>query len=81
MALLRTFVTEADGWLPPDNYQESEEVTRLARRTSPTNIGMALLSTLAAHDLGYITTDDMRPPAGADASTRSKGSSATAGTS
>jgi cyclic beta-1,2-glucan synthetase len=54
-----TFVTDADGWLPPDNYQESEEVTRLARRTSPTNIGMAMLSALAAHDLGYITTDDM----------------------
>jgi cyclic beta-1,2-glucan synthetase len=50
-----TFVTEADRWLPPDNYQESDE-PRLARRTSPTNIGMTLLSTLAAHDLGYLTT-------------------------
>ena len=30
---------------------------RLARRTSPTNIGMSLLSTLAAHDLGYLTTE------------------------
>ena len=50
-----TFVTDADGWLPPDNYQEGDE-PRLARRTSPTNIGMTLLSTLAAHDLGYVTT-------------------------
>ena len=50
-----TFVTEADAWLPPDNYQEGDE-PRLARRTSPTNIGMRLLSTLAAHDLGYLTT-------------------------
>jgi cellobiose phosphorylase/cellulose synthase/poly-beta-1,6-N-acetylglucosamine synthase-like glycosyltransferase len=50
------FVTEADAWLPPDNYQEGAE-PRLARRTSPTNIGMTLLSTLAAHDLGYLTTD------------------------
>jgi cellobiose phosphorylase len=49
------FVTKADSWLPPDNYQEGEE-PRLARRTSPTNIGMTLLSTLAAHDLGYLTT-------------------------
>ena len=49
------FVTEADAWLPPDNYQEGDE-PHLARRTSPTNIGMALLSTLAAHDLGYLTT-------------------------
>ena len=51
-----TFVTEADGWLPPDNFQETDE-PRLARRTSPTNIGMAMLSTLAAHDLGYLSTD------------------------
>ena len=29
---------------------------QLARRTSPTNIGMSLLSTLAAHDLGYLST-------------------------
>jgi cyclic beta-1,2-glucan synthetase len=51
-----TFVTEADAWLPPDNYQEDNGEPILARRTSPTNIGMGLLSTLAAHDLGYIST-------------------------
>ena len=53
------FVTEADGWLAPDNFQEGEDGApgRLARRTSPTNIGMSLLSTLAAHDLGYLPTD------------------------
>ncbi len=41
-----TFVTEADGWLPPDNFQEGDGLlpARLARRTSPTNIGMSLLS-------------------------------------
>jgi len=53
-----TFVTQADMWLPPDNYQE-DPGPRLARRTSPTNIGMTLLSTLAAHDLGYITTETL----------------------
>jgi cellobiose phosphorylase len=52
-----TFVTEADGWLPPDNFQE--DVTRVARRTSPTNIGMGMLSTLAAHDLGYLSTGEL----------------------
>jgi cyclic beta-1,2-glucan synthetase len=52
-----TFTTEADSWLPPDNFQESEDGPRLARRTSPTNIGMYLLSTLAAHDLGYLSSD------------------------
>jgi cellobiose phosphorylase len=49
------FVTEADHWLPPDNVQEVPE-RRIAHRTSPTNIGMGLLSTLAAHDMGYLDT-------------------------
>jgi cyclic beta-1,2-glucan synthetase len=47
------FVTDADHHLPPDNVQFTPEA-RVARRTSPTNIAMALLSTLAAHDLGFI---------------------------
>ena len=51
------FATAADAWLPPDNYQEHGDAPRLARRTSPTNIGMGLLSTLAAHDLGYLSTE------------------------
>jgi cyclic beta-1,2-glucan synthetase len=50
-----TFVTAEDAWLPPDNFQEGD-VQRLARRTSPTNIAMSLLSTLAAHDLGFLDT-------------------------
>ncbi len=50
-----TFVTAEDGWLPPDNYQEPEG-GHVARRTSPTNVGMSLLSAFAAHDLGYLTT-------------------------
>ena len=54
-----TFVTEADGWLAPDNYQEAGPAPVLARRTSPTNIGMSLLSTMAAHDLGYIPTSEL----------------------
>jgi len=54
-----TFVTEADAWLPPDNYQEEGNEPRVARRTSPTNIGMSLLSALAAHDLGYLSTETL----------------------
>jgi cellobiose phosphorylase len=50
--------TEEDHWLPPDNVQEVPE-QRTAHRTSPTNIGMGLLSTLAAHDLGYVRTDQL----------------------
>jgi hypothetical protein len=38
-------------WLPPDNVQE-EPVEIVAERTSPTNIGLALLSILTAADLG-----------------------------
>jgi cyclic beta-1,2-glucan synthetase len=48
------FVTAEDNWLPPDNYQE-EPVERTAHRTSPTNIGLSLLSNLTAYDFGYIT--------------------------
>jgi cyclic beta-1,2-glucan synthetase len=52
------FVTEQDHWLPPDNVQEAPE-PRIAHRSSPTNVGMGLLSTLAAHDLGYLDTDEL----------------------
>ncbi len=49
------FVGAEDHWLPPDNVQCAPDL-RIAHRTSPTNIGMGLLSTLAAHDLGYLGT-------------------------
>jgi hypothetical protein len=48
-----TFVGPDDHWLPPDNFQEMP-VPTIAHRTSPTNIGLALLANLAAHDFGYI---------------------------
>ncbi len=47
------YVNAENNWLPPDNFQETP-VTVLARRTSPTNIGMALLANLTAYDFGYI---------------------------
>nr|WP_294515969.1 glucoamylase family protein [uncultured Rhodopila sp.] len=47
-----TFVTPADNMLPPDNYQE-DPAPVLARRTSPTNLGLYLLSTVSAHDFGW----------------------------
>ncbi len=49
-----THVTAADHWLPPDNVQEHPALM-VARRTSPTNIGLALLADLAAHDFGYLS--------------------------
>ncbi len=48
-----TFVTAQEHWLPPDNFQE-EPVPLVASRTSPTNMGLALLANLAACDFGYL---------------------------
>src|SRR6185312_12208716 len=48
------FITADENWLPPDNYQE-QPVAVVAHRTSPTNMGLSLLSALAAADFGYIT--------------------------
>lgn len=49
-----TFVTEEDNWLPPDNYQENPYPV-VAHRTSPTNIGVYLLSIISARDFGWIS--------------------------
>lgn len=53
-----TFVGPADQWLPIDNYQEAPR-EQTAHRTSPTNIGLMLLSTLSAYDLGYIGPSEL----------------------
>ena len=52
-AFFETYVGAGDHWLPPDNYQESP-APAVAHRTSPTNMGLALLSNLSAYDFGYI---------------------------
>jgi cyclic beta-1,2-glucan synthetase len=52
-AFFDRFTGPDDHWLPPDNFQE-DPPGALARRTSPTNVGLMALSTLAAHDLGYV---------------------------
>jgi len=52
--LFETFVTAQENWLPPDNFQEIP-VPTIASRTSPTNMGLALLANMAAWDLGYIS--------------------------
>ena len=49
-----TFVTQEENWLPPDNFQEHPAIN-IASRTSPTNIGLALLANLSAYDFGYCT--------------------------
>ena len=52
------FVGPEDHWLPPDHFQESPNGV-VAHRTSPTNIGLYLISALAAHDLGYLGTAEL----------------------
>ena len=52
------FVTAETNWLAPDNFQENPEPV-LALRTSPTNIGLQLLATMSARDLGFLTLEDM----------------------
>lgn len=47
------FVTTDDGMLPPDNFQEDPKPA-LAHRTSPTNLGLYLLSIVSARDFGWL---------------------------
>jgi cyclic beta-1,2-glucan synthetase len=54
----RRFVTAETHWLAPDNFQETP-VPVVAMRTSPTNIGLQLLATVSAHDLGFVTLEEM----------------------
>ena len=52
-AFFETFVGPEDHLLPPDNFQEHPAAV-IAHRTSPTNMGLALLANLSAYDFGYI---------------------------
>ena len=51
-------VTKADSFLPPDNLQLSPNEV-IAHRTSPTNIGLYLLSCVAAERFGFITPNEL----------------------
>ena len=57
-AFFETFVGPDDHWLPPDNYQE-HPATVISHRTSPTNMGLALLANLSAYDFGYISAGEL----------------------
>ncbi|MET0280591.1 MAG: glucoamylase family protein, partial [Steroidobacteraceae bacterium] len=52
------FVTAEDNFLPPDNFQE-DPAPVIAHRSSPTNMGLYLLSTVAARDFGWLGLHDM----------------------
>jgi cellobiose phosphorylase len=51
-------MTKDNHFLPPDNLQVTLKL-EVARRTSPTNIGLGILAWQAARDLGYITCDQL----------------------
>ncbi|HKQ98144.1 MAG TPA: glycosyl transferase, partial [Candidatus Polarisedimenticolia bacterium] len=53
-----TFVDRKDHALPLDNFQEDPEPVG-AHRTSPTNLGLYLLSATTARDFGWIGTLEM----------------------
>ncbi|MCQ0970237.1 protein ndvB [Paracoccus sp. TK19116] len=50
------FVGPDTNHLPPDNFQD-HPAPKLAERTSPTNIGLYLMSVMSARDLGWIGFD------------------------
>ncbi len=52
-----TFVSAEDHMLPPDNFQE-DPIPTLAHRTSPTNIGLYLLSVATARDFAWMGTTE-----------------------
>ena len=52
------FVGPDDHWLPPDHFQEAPR-GEIAHRTSPTNIGLLLATTVGAHDSGFLSTRDL----------------------
>nr|WP_157278363.1 glucoamylase family protein [Methyloversatilis thermotolerans] len=57
-AYFDNLVGSEDHGLPPDNYQEYR-VAAIAHRTSPTNMGLALLANLSAWDFGYLCAGPM----------------------
>ena len=57
-AYFESFAGPEDNWLAPDNHQADLEV-KTAHRSSPTNVGMQLLSSMTALDLGHIGLRDL----------------------
>lgn len=52
------YISEEHSWLPPDNFQE-EPYIGAVKRTSPTNIGLALVATEAAFQFGYTSLSSL----------------------
>ena len=52
------FANKKNNYLAPDNFQENPP-NGIAYRTSPTNIGLGMLASLTARDMGYIGTHEL----------------------
>jgi cyclic beta-1,2-glucan synthetase len=57
-AFFEKFAGPDDHWLSPDHFQESPR-GNVAHYTTPTNIGLFLVSTLSAYDLGYMGLSEL----------------------
>jgi cyclic beta-1,2-glucan synthetase len=57
-AFFEQFAGPNDHWLPPDHFQESPRGS-VEHYTTPTNIGLFLVSTLSAYDLGYMSLPEL----------------------
>ena len=57
-AYFEQFAGPNDHWLPPDHFQESPR-GNVAHLTTPTNIGLFLVSALSAYDLGYMGLSEL----------------------
>jgi len=53
------FCTKDENFLPPDNVSEAPN-PKIAHRTSPTNIGLYLLSVISACDFGFISIEQTK---------------------
>lgn len=53
----KDYLVKENNYLPPDNYQEDRK-PKAIKRTSSTNIGLALLAVISSYDLGYETQKD-----------------------
>lgn len=50
----KDYLVKENNYLPPDNHQEDRK-PKAIKRTSSTNIGLALLAVISSYDLGYET--------------------------
>ena len=70
-AYFEHFVVADEHHLPPDNFQ-LHPGPLVAHRTSPTNMGLALLANLSAHDFGFISSSKLLARTGDTLATMAK---------